>query len=106
MDEHYIRANDIIERYVLDQLSDREQYEFEEYYFEHPEIMEELEVARAMRDGLRSEPIRKLLEACATACRLCGEECERHASKHEHCRVCAESCRQCEKVCQAALKTF
>ena len=33
MDEHYIRANDIIERYLLDQLSDREQYEFEEYYF-------------------------------------------------------------------------
>jgi hypothetical protein len=63
MDEQYIKANDIIGRYLLHQLSDREQYEFEEYYFEHPEIMEELEIARAMRDGLRSEPVRKVLEA-------------------------------------------
>jgi len=63
MDEQYIRENDIIGRYLLRQLSDQEHYEFEEYYFEHPEIMEELEIARAMRDGLRSEPVRKVLEA-------------------------------------------
>ena len=49
MDDQFIRANDIIGRYLLHQLSDREEFEFEEYYFEHPEIMEELEIARAIR---------------------------------------------------------
>jgi hypothetical protein len=58
------------------------------------------------RTGSNEEVIRKMLEACVSACRLCADECERHASKHAHCRVCAESCRRCEKACQAALKTF
>jgi hypothetical protein len=43
---------------------------------------------------------RALLEACAQACGACGGECERHASMHEHCRVCAEACRRCEQACR------
>jgi hypothetical protein len=43
---------------------------------------------------------RSVLEACAQACRLCTEECERHAEHHEHCRVCAEACRRCEQACE------
>ena len=58
------------------------------------------------RTGSNEEVIRKMLDACATACRLCGEECQRHASEHEHCRICAESCRQCDKACEAALRTI
>lgn len=58
------------------------------------------------RTGSNEAVIRQLLEVCATACRLCAEECDRHASKHDHCRICAESCRRCERACQAALKTF
>ena len=38
------------------------------------------------------------LRACAEACRVCGEECERHAEHHEHCQVCAEACRRCESA--------
>jgi uncharacterized protein DUF326 len=48
-----------------------------------------------------------LLEACAAVCKSCGDECERHAPHHEHCRVCAEACRRCEGACRdllAALK--
>jgi len=41
-----------------------------------------------------------LLQACAAICRSCGDECERHAQMHEHCRVCAEACRRCEKACR------
>jgi hypothetical protein len=41
-----------------------------------------------------------MLESCARACRLCAEECERHAEHHEHCRVCADACRRCEQACQ------
>lgn len=58
------------------------------------------------RTGSNEEVIRKLLDACITACRVCGEECQRHASKHEHCRVCADSCRRCETACQSALRTM
>ena len=38
---------------------------------------------------------RAVLQACATVCKSCGEECERHAQMHGHCRVCAEACRRC-----------
>lgn len=44
------------------------------------------------------------LEACARACELCGEECERHANMHEHCRVCAEACRNCQHACEQLLQ--
>lgn len=43
--------------------------------------------------------IRSQLEACVAACRVCAEECQRHASRHEHCRICGESCRRCEQAC-------
>ena len=44
------------------------------------------------------------LQACATACRRCGDECELHA-RHgmEHCRVCAEACRRCEQACNTLM---
>lgn len=48
--------------------------------------------------------LRAQIEACITACRLCGEECGRHGDEHEHCRVCAESCRRCEETCQKMLQ--
>lgn len=46
------------------------------------------------------------LEACIAACRACGDECERHAGMHEHCRVCAEACRACEQACRDLLATI
>ena len=46
---------------------------------------------------------RSLLEACVAACRTCGDECQRHAAMHEHCRVCAMACRRCEQACDELL---
>jgi hypothetical protein len=46
------------------------------------------------------------IEACAVACRACGEECERHAAHHEHCRLCAEACRRCEQACDDLFATI
>jgi hypothetical protein len=46
---------------------------------------------------------RSLLEACATACKACGDECAGHAEMHEHCRICAEACRACEEACRTLL---
>lgn len=48
--------------------------------------------------------LRAQLQACAEACRVCGDECESHAQHHEHCRVCAESCRRCEEACNQMLQ--
>ncbi|HEX2190574.1 MAG TPA: four-helix bundle copper-binding protein [Longimicrobiaceae bacterium] len=47
--------------------------------------------------------LRAQLQACAEACRACGEECEKHAEMHDHCRVCAEACRECERACRRLL---
>jgi hypothetical protein len=47
-----------------------------------------------------------LLEACSAICKSCGDECERHAQMHEHCRVCAEACRRCEHACRELLATM
>ena len=44
---------------------------------------------------------RAVLQTCVAACRLCGDECERHAQVMAHCRVCAEACRRCEQACQS-----
>ena len=46
---------------------------------------------------------RPLLEACAATCKSCGDECERHAQMHDHCRVCAVACRRCEQACRELL---
>jgi len=47
-----------------------------------------------------AEVVRPLLQACVAICKSCGDECERHAHMHEHCRVCAEACRRCERACR------
>ena len=47
--------------------------------------------------------LRPLLESCVAICRSCGDECERHAPMHAHCRVCAQACRRCEQACRALL---
>lgn len=56
--------------------------------------------------GPEGAVLRKQLEACVEACRVCAQECERHANMHEHCRICAEACRRCEQACQRALQSM
>ena len=48
--------------------------------------------------------LRTQLQACAAACRSCGDECASHAQHHEHCRVCADSCRRCADACTRLLQ--
>ncbi len=52
------------------------------------------------------ELARAVLEACALACKLCGDECAGHAAHMEHCRVCAEACRRCEDACRQLLASL
>lgn len=58
------------------------------------------------RTGSNQELLRSMLDTCALACRVCGDECERHARRHEHCRICAEACRSCEQACREARKSL
>lgn len=44
-----------------------------------------------------------IVQACVRACQVSGDECDRHADLHEHCRVCAEVCHRCQKVCEDLL---
>lgn len=50
--------------------------------------------------GYDADLTRAVLDACAAACRACGDECARHAEMHEHCRICAAACRRCETACR------
>jgi hypothetical protein len=50
--------------------------------------------------------VRAAVEACAAACLACGDECERHAGHHEHCRICAAVCRRCEQSCRDLAATI
>jgi hypothetical protein len=58
------------------------------------------------RTGSNPQLIASLIAACELACRGCAEECERHAARMEHCRICAEACRRCEQACREAGATF
>lgn len=58
------------------------------------------------RTGSNEAGIKAILEACATACRLCGEECARHAEHMEHCRLCADRCGRCEEACREAIRSL
>ena len=49
---------------------------------------------------------RTVIDACAAACKACGDECGRHAATYEHCRVCAEACRRCEQTCRDLLASL
>ncbi len=56
------------------------------------------------RSATNGALLRQLMHVCITACWVCGAECERHAGRHEHCRICREACQACERACQAALR--
>jgi hypothetical protein len=56
--------------------------------------------------GYDANLTRAVLEACAAACKACGDECARHASMHEHCRICAEACRRCEQACRDLISSL
>ena len=56
--------------------------------------------------GYDANLTRAVLQACAAACRACGDECASHADMHEHCRVCADACRRCERACTDLLATL
>lgn len=55
------------------------------------------------RTGSNVEVLRAVIQACERACRACGEECQKHAGHHEHCKICADACNRCADACKEAL---
>jgi hypothetical protein len=53
--------------------------------------------------GYDANITRTLLEACAAACRACGDECAHHRDMYQHCRICADACRAGEEACRNLL---
>lgn len=49
--------------------------------------------------GYDANLTRAMLEACATACKACGDACAEHSGM-AHCAYCAEQCRACEQACR------
>ncbi|WCN05278.1 four-helix bundle copper-binding protein [Streptomyces sp. M92] len=56
--------------------------------------------------GYDASITRAILQACAVACKACGDECGRHADMHDHCRICADACRRCEEACNDLLTSL
>ena len=56
--------------------------------------------------GLNEMLLAEIINTCALICRLCGAECERHAGRHEHCRICAAACRSCAEACGEAIEAL
>ena len=54
------------------------------------------------RAGENDTVVRRLIKACAEACRVCADECALHAETMEHCRLCAAACRDCQAACLEA----
>jgi hypothetical protein len=46
---------------------------------------------------------RLLVEASTAICARCGDECQKHAPMHAHCRVSEQACRRCEQACKDLL---
>jgi hypothetical protein len=57
------------------------------------------------RTGSDAQLVAQMLQICEDACRICAQECERHAEM-AHCRICAEVCRECEVSCRDAARAM
>lgn len=58
------------------------------------------------RTGTNESVVKQALDLCAEACRSCAQECAKHATMHEHCRICADACGRCEQACREASGTI
>ncbi|WP_460495934.1 four-helix bundle copper-binding protein [Glycomyces tarimensis] len=56
--------------------------------------------------GYDANLTRAVLEACAMACKSCGDICAEHASHMPHCEHCADECRKCEQACRDLLSSL
>lgn len=63
MDRNYVSENQIVDRYLRDDLTDEERVAFEEFYLSDQETLAELELAEKLQLGLQDCASQGLLEA-------------------------------------------
>jgi len=56
--------------------------------------------------GYDANLTRNVLQVCAATCTACAQECDSHATRHEHCRVCAQVCHRCARACQELIESL
>lgn len=66
MDRQFVKENDLVERYLRDQLALEQAEAFEQFYLTCPQTMEDLELARALRCGIKEAGDLSALPARAT----------------------------------------
>lgn len=54
------------------------------------------------RTGSNAQLVARMLQICEDACRICAQECQRHAHDMPHCQICADACLDCEIACREA----
>ena len=54
MDRKYIEKHNVIERYVLNKLTPTERDEFEQFFLDDPQMLDEVESAKRFLEGLKS----------------------------------------------------
>jgi len=63
MDRRYIEENQIIDRYLMNQLSDEEMETFEQFFLEDPELVQEIEFRKRFIRGIRKAERTGLLQS-------------------------------------------
>ena len=53
---------------------------------------------------IRLQRTQSLITACIEQVQYTSIQCNEHAHRHEHCRVCADTCRACENTLSEYLK--
>ncbi|MGI9343345.1 MAG: hypothetical protein ACR2QV_10870 [Gammaproteobacteria bacterium] len=66
MDRNFVNENQLVDRYLRDELSDDERADFEAFFLSDKETLAELELAEKLQIGLRECADRGLVEAAPT----------------------------------------
>lgn len=56
--------------------------------------------------GMMMDSMVRMLDATMMQCRMCADECMKHADMHEDCRVCAEACSQAAMACEKMMDSM
>lgn len=56
--------------------------------------------------GMTPAVMMSMLDACIAMCRMCMEECMKHAEHSDVCRMCAQACRACMDACMAVRESM
>lgn len=54
----------------------------------------------AHSNTLNKAAFKKFAASCSEICKICHDECKKHAKMHDECEECMESCKDCIEACK------